>query len=117
MKLFLPAIVFTLFALFIGCETDNNAEADLSITPSKATVALGQTVALTAQGGWDYTWSIEQPAHGTLSSYSGKKVTYIAPDAPSVSNVSSNELPLTDKILVSSTSNKTAKAIITIADE
>lgn len=116
MKLFLPAAGLALFALLIGCETDNNEETTLSINPPKAKVAYGQTITLTAQGGWDYVWSLQQPAHGTLSSYNGKEVSYTAPDAPDPSSVSSNAPALTDKVYVSSASNQTAKAVITILD-
>ena len=59
----------------VGCETEKLSDTQLSINPAKATLSPGQSVTLTAQGGWDYTWKVSQ---GTLSSYNGKKVTYTA---------------------------------------
>ena len=61
----------------VGCETEKLSDTQLSINPAKATLSPGQSVTLTAQGGWDYTWKVAQGT-GTLSSYNGKKVTYTA---------------------------------------
>ena len=101
------AAVATIFAALVGCETEKLSDTQLSITPSSATVAPGKSVVLTAQGGWDYTWS--KPSHGTLSTYNGKKVTYTANELSAT-----NETELTDIVEVHSASNHTATATITI---
>ena len=84
------------FIALVGCETEKLSDTQLSISPSSATVAPGKSVALTATGGWDYTWRIAQ-GKGTLSSYNGKKVTYTASDVsytpPSSSSSTTNSTP------------------------
>lgn len=107
--LFAAAAAALVFAVLTGCETEKLSDTQLSISPSSATVAPGGTVTLTAQGGWDYTWS--KPQYGTLSTYNGKKVTYRAPGSAASST---NGTELVDTIEVHSASNKTATATITI---
>ena len=79
-------------------------------------MTFGESVTLTAKGGWDYTWEILEPKHGTLSTYNGKQVTYTAPAADGTTTTT-NALQVTDTIQVHSSSNHTAKAIITIKGE
>ena len=116
MKKSLLAFAVAAAATFIaltGCETEKLSDSQLSITPSSATLAPGDTLVLTAQGGWDYTW--DKPTHGTLSTYNGKKVTYTAPNSLGSDSSSTNEL--TEIIQVHSASNHTATATITIKGE
>ncbi len=108
--LVLAAVATAAFVFITGCETEKLSDTQLSISPSSATVAPGKSVALTASGGWDYTWS--KPAHGTLSAYNGKKVTYTANELSST-----NGTELTDIVEVHSASNHTATATITIKGE
>ncbi len=79
MKKSLLVFVAAAAAIFIaltGCETEKLSDTQLSISPSSATLAPGESITLTAQGGWDYVW--DQPKHGYLSTLNGKKVTYTA---------------------------------------
>ncbi len=118
------AIAVAVFVAVTGCETEKLSDTQLSITPAKATLAPGQSLVLTAQGGWDYTWEILEPKYGTLSSYNGKKVTYYAPEASSITKESitsnygpTNGFELTESIRVHSASNLMATAIILIRHE
>jgi hypothetical protein len=115
------AITAAVFVAVTGCETEKLSDKQLSISPAKATVAPGQSLVLTAEGGWDYTWEILEPRYGTLSSYNGKQVTYYAPEASSITRDSitsnfgsTNGFELTEKIQVHSASNRMATAIILI---
>ena len=112
MKKSLLAFVAFAAATFIaltGCETEKLSDTQLSISPSSTTLAPGDTVTLTAQGGWDYTW--DKPSHGTLSTYNGKKVTYTAPNS---SGASTNGTEVTDTVSAQSASHKTAPATVTV---
>ena len=112
------AIAVAVFVAVTGCETEKLTDTQLSISPSKATIAPGKDLVLKAQGGWDYTWEILEPKHGTLSTYNGKQVTYTAPSlAPAEDGTSTNGFEVTDTIQVHSASNKTANAIITVKAE
>jgi hypothetical protein len=113
MRYWIPALAISL-AVLLGCETDSKPDPGLSIDPPSMTLNFGEEVTLTAQGGWDYTWEIREPRHGSLSSYNGKRVTYRAPEADLTST---NALVVTDTIYVHSASNHTAKAVITVTAE
>ena len=114
--LVIVAVAAAVFVVVTGCETEKLSDAQLTVSPAKTTIEPGNSVVLTAQGGWDYTW--DAPQHGTLSTYNGKKVTYYAPEASSVeSGSSTNGFELTDKVVVHSASNHTATAIIIIKSE
>jgi pyridoxine 5'-phosphate synthase PdxJ len=103
--------VVAIFIALVGCETEKLTDTQLSVSPTKATIAPGESLVLTAQGGWDYTWEILEPRNGTLSTYNGKKVTYMAPD---LDPNSTSGMHVTDTIQVHSASNHTANAIITV---
>ncbi len=105
------AIAAAVFVAVTGCETEKLSDKQLSISPAKATIAPGESLALTAQGGWDYTWSFVGEQYGTLSSYNGKQVTYTAPTTDAYSTLEVNKAVI---IQVSSASNLTASAEITV---
>lgn len=72
---------FALFAaaaaVFItGCETESADELSISVNPSYANLRVGQSVTLTASGGWNYRWSCGDG--GALSANAGEKVVYTA---------------------------------------
>lgn len=76
----MPGLVPDLLILFAviltaGCEVESGA-GKLSITPSSVQIRNGETVSFTASGGYEYTWSLDNPAWGILSSVSGEKVSY-----------------------------------------
>ncbi len=52
--------------VFSGCETES-ANAPVYINPSAATVSGGESVTFTAEGGYDYRWSLSDAALGYLS--------------------------------------------------
>ena len=106
-----PFAVIALFVALAGCETEKLTDTQLSISPAKATIAPGESLVLKAQGGWDYTWSFVGDQYGTLSSYNGKQVTYNAPTEDTYSTQGVNKTAI---IQVSSASNLTARAEITV---
>ena len=105
------AIAAAVLVALVGCETEKLTDRQLSISPAKATIAPGESLVLKAEGGWDYTWSFVGDQYGTLSSYNGKQVTYMAPTEDTYSTLEVNKTAI---IQVSSASNLTARAEITI---
>ena len=108
------AIAAAVLVALVGCETEKLTDRQLSISPAKATIAPGESLVLKAEGGWDYTWSFVGDQYGTLSSYNGKQVTYMAPTEDSYSTLGVNKTAI---IQVSSASNLTARAEITVHAE
>ena len=105
------AIAAAVFVAVTGCETEKLSDRQLSISPAKATIAPGESIVLKAEGGWDYTWSFVGDQYGTLSSYNGKQVTYMAPTEDTYTTLEVNKTAI---IQVSSASNLTARAEITV---
>ena len=103
------AIAAAVLVALVGCETEKLTDTQLSISPAKATIAPGESLVLTAQGGWDYTWELE-PETGTLSPRNGKKVTYYAPTLAD----EATGMHDTVKVKVNSGSISNAYAVITI---
>ena len=108
------AIAGAVLVAVTGCETEKLTDTQLSISPAKATIAPGESLVLKAQGGWDYTWSFVGDQYGTLSSYNGKQVTYNAPTEDTYTTLGVNKTVI---IQVSSASNLTARAEITVHAE
>ncbi len=102
--LFLAACA-ALFAT-TGCETESAGEATVSVTPTYATLNIGQSVTITASGGWDYKWGLSDTALGTLNKYEGNQVTYTM-----TSNGGNQTVTVTG---MSSNSNSTYQAQVTI---
>ncbi len=60
-----------------GCETDSASDLAVNISPSGGKLKAGQTIRLTASGGWNYQWSCDQNK-GYLSKTTGSTVNYTA---------------------------------------
>lgn len=76
---FAAALAAGASVLLVGCETESAASAAIAVTPSAATLtAANASVALTASGGWGYTWSLSDESLGTLNKRSGSSVVYTA---------------------------------------
>ena len=74
----LAALVAGLF-FYTACETSStNDSRGVSVSPASASLGAGQSIVLTASGGWDYTWEVEVPDLGYLSSAGGSQATYTA---------------------------------------
>jgi len=67
-----------------GCES-NSADTQVTIEPGGASIAAGQSIAFTASGGYDYTWSLSDGALGTLNTRTGPTVIYTASSSSSAS--------------------------------
>ncbi len=65
-------------ALFSGCETESAATQTATVTPNYARLSKGQSVALSAAGGWNYRWTLSDDTFGYLDKTAGAKVTYTA---------------------------------------
>lgn len=78
-----PAILFSALAaislaFLAGCEDEPIAGHAVEINPSYARVRLNQSVTLTASGGWNYRWTLDNRDAGTLSATTGRSVVYTA---------------------------------------
>ena len=62
----------------IGCETTSPDEMAVTIAPSYARLAIGQSITLTASGWRAYRWTRSNPGIGALSSQAGDQVVYTA---------------------------------------
>jgi hypothetical protein len=61
---------------FVGCETESASQNNVLISPRSAIILIDNTVELTASGGFDYEWSLEQEEWGTLSTTEGNRTVY-----------------------------------------
>ena len=65
-----------------GCEIDS-ADSSININPTAAYVNhAGQTVTLTASGGYRYQWSLSNNQIGRLNTYQGNQVLYTSLSQP-----------------------------------
>ncbi len=81
-RLGLPLLAGAALALVCGCEIDS-ADSSISINPTAAHVNhVGQTVTLTASGGYRYQWSLSNNQIGMLNTYEGNQVVYISLTQP-----------------------------------
>jgi hypothetical protein len=75
------------FAFFLtGCESDS-ADTQITIEPGGASIAAGQSMAFTASGGYDYTWSLSDGSLGTLNTRTGPSVIYTSSSSGSSGSV------------------------------
>jgi len=67
-----------------GCETmdEEGANNTLQITPSYASLKKNQSVTLSASGGANYRWEVENPEMGTINTTVGRSVVYTAREVP-----------------------------------
>ena len=74
--LLLSAGAVALLLASAGCEVDS-ADSSVNIDPSSAHVNhVGQTITLTAYGGYNYRWSLSNREIGMLNTYRGNQVQY-----------------------------------------
>ena len=73
----LLAIATLSVMVFVGCETES-ANTPVYINPSAATVHGGESVTFTAEGGYDYRWSLSDTGLGHLSASTGQSTVYTA---------------------------------------
>lgn len=101
--------------LFVtGCEVDSATEL-IKISPSTVTVSEGQSVAFTAEGGYEYTWSLGSSGTattvmGTLSSTRGVSVVYTSLYTPTTSNAVTEILTVSSTIPGDATSTNSSSA-------
>lgn len=66
-------------AFIPGCSIDgaDSADSDLTVSPSSATLAKGQSQTFTVSGGYEYTWSLSpDDGSGKLNTTKGDSVVY-----------------------------------------
>lgn len=74
-RLLIPALFGV--ALLTSCETmDEDKYQGITVSPTYTKLWLNGSVTLTASGGFNYRWSVEDPSYGSLSSSTGNSVTY-----------------------------------------
>lgn len=59
-----------------GCDETNPASEQVTISPTSSTLLKGESVALTASGGYSYEWSLSDENKGSLSIRTGSQTTY-----------------------------------------
>ena len=59
-----------------GCDETNPASEQVTISPTSSTLLKGESVALTASGGYSYEWSLADENKGSLSIRTGNQTTY-----------------------------------------
>jgi len=64
-----------------ACETKSTDELEVVISPKRATIMDGQTIALRASGWTNYRWTLQNPSWGVLSPTVGETVYYTATEA------------------------------------
>ena len=84
---FFGALAGTVLAVVLvavtGCETETASATDpVFIVPDTATVLAGASVSFTAQGGYDYRWSIQNDEWGYLTTGEGPTTTYVSMHDP-----------------------------------
>jgi len=101
--------------LFSGCETESVANNDLRISPSSVGLYKDQYADFTASGGYEYTWSLENPTWGVLSSLTGPTTRYTDRYDPGSNGNASvvQVLTVTSVIQSGSSSNGTAVGLST----
>lgn len=62
----------------VGCETESASGRVITLSPSYARLEKGNSLTLTATGGWDYRWSLADGSKGFLDRTKGSQVTYTA---------------------------------------
>jgi len=92
--------------LLNGCETSPAQEAP-EITPSAATVRIGEAVEFRASGGYEYEWSLQNETLGRLDTRRGNKVVYRSMYNPTTSNSALQILTVSSTITGSSGSTNT----------
>jgi len=71
------AAILVLAALVVaGCEAERATQAEIIVSPSFANIAKGGSVAFTASGWHDYTWSLAAAGLGGLSRTKGDTTVY-----------------------------------------
>ena len=87
------------FLTFSACELESTADSTVTITPSSSAIYINQSVALSASGGYEYTWTLAYPEWGVLSATEGATVSYTSRYDP----VSSNGYSVVQTVVVQST--------------
>lgn len=85
---FIPSLlILTLPAIILcicGCELDS-ADQTIRIIPEQSTIYKGQAITLRAEGGYFYTWSLENENWGQLNARRGDSVIYTSLFTPGTS--------------------------------
>lgn len=71
-------LVLAAILVVAGCEASSPSEVTLTVSPDYVTLAVGQSVTLTATGWNAYRWYLSNSSIGLLSSTVGEQVVYRA---------------------------------------
>jgi len=106
---------------FVGCETESASQNNIVISPRSAIILIDEAIELTASGGFDYEWSLEQETWGTLSTTIGPRTVYTSSYDPGAETWQAHQV-ITVKSYINKLNGKTngvsdyaqfAEAIIT----
>ena len=70
-----------------GCETEPADGLNVTITPDSITIMRNQSIVFTANGGFNYHWSLSDESLGLLSNREGPIVEYASRHDPGLSNM------------------------------
>lgn len=80
----------SIIVIYTGCETRSATES-VQISPDSITIREGESVQFTAQGGYEYEWSLEHEGWGYLSNRRGNTTTYRSIYSPTLTEDGSGD--------------------------
>ncbi|MBL7077482.1 MAG: hypothetical protein ISS31_08415 [Kiritimatiellae bacterium] len=106
---------------FVGCETESASQNNIRINPASAIILIDESLELTASGGFDYEWSLENEAWGTLSTTIGNRTVYTSAYDPAADTWQEHQVITVTSYINKQSTNatdfsdyaQTAEAIIT----
>ncbi|MBT3295818.1 MAG: hypothetical protein HN919_10015 [Verrucomicrobia bacterium] len=101
---------------FVGCETESASENNVRITPAAAVILINDAILLIASGGFEYDWTLDNEAWGTLSARKGDRVIYTSNFDPGADTYTSRQVITVTSTLGTDTSGSNTLGYAQIAE-